>query len=685
MRALLKTVAIAAVLATGAGAALAQPPRGDLIPRKVLFGNPSRSAATISPDGRSIAFLAPRDGVMNVWVAPLGAIEQAKPLTTETGRPIRQYFWSPDSSRVLYIQDKGGTEDFLLYGTARADGQTTSYTPFAKTRVELIQISPEVKDSILIGLNNRDPKWHDIYRLNLSSGVLTKVWQNPGGYAGVVADRKLNLVLAQKSNPDGGFSYERFGPGQTLTKAFQYGLDDSQTTSVIAAPNSGRVYMLDSRGRDTAALTTLDLASGKSSVLAQDPRADISSAIEDPRTGELLAYSVDYLTSRWTALSPSVQGDIAFLDRETRGQWAVQSQSQDNRLWTIAVDRVTESPAAYLYDRSAKQLTKLFSARPELEGRTLAAMYPREIKARDGRTLVSYLTLPPASDPDGDGRPNKAVPMVLFVHGGPWGRDEYGYNGSHQWLANRGYAVLSVNYRASTGFGKGFIKAGDLQWGRAMHDDLLDAVDWAVKQGVAQPDKVAIMGGSYGGYATLAGMTMTPDRFACGVDIVGPSNLFTLLQTIPAYWQSTYEQFAKRMGDPRTEAGRALLKERSPLTYVSAIKRPLLIGQGANDPRVNVRESDQIVAAMKAKGIPVTYVLYPDEGHGFQRPQNRISFNAVAEGFLSTCLGGAAEPIGSDFQGSSLQVPEGARHVAGLEAALPHAASGAVAAPAHSR
>jgi len=256
--------------------------------------------------------------------------------------------------------------------------------------------------------------------------------------------------------------------------------------------------------------------------------------------------------------------------------------------------------------------------------------------------------------------------MVLFVHGGPWARDGYGYNGYHQWLANRGYAVLSVNYRGSTGFGKNFISAGDLQWGRKMHDDLIDAVDWAVKQGVAVPDKVAIMGGSYGGYATLAGLTFTPDKFACGVDIVGPSNLFTLLKTIPPYWEAGKQQFYKRMGDPTTEEGRALLKERSPLTFVDRIKKPLLIGQGANDPRVNVAESDQIVSAMAAKNIPVTYVVFPDEGHGFARPANNIAFNAVAENFLGPCLGGRAEPIGDTLKASTAEVKHGAEFVKGL-------------------
>jgi dipeptidyl aminopeptidase/acylaminoacyl peptidase len=298
-------------------------------------------------------------------------------------------------------------------------------------------------------------------------------------------------------------------------------------------------------------------------------------------------------------------------------------------------------------------------------------MHPRVIKSRDGLDLVSYLSLPKASDPDADGKPDKPLAMVLLVHGGPWGRDTWGYNSMHQWLANRGYAVLSVNFRSSTGFGKRFTNAGDKQWGAKMHDDLLDAVEWATAQGITDKSKVAIMGGSYGGYATLAGLTFTPETFACGVDIVGPSNLITLLQTIPPYWAPILEMFTTRVGDHRTEEGKKFLLSRSPLSFVDRIKRPLLIGQGANDPRVKQSEADQIVKAMQEKKIPVTYVLYPDEGHGFARPENRMSFNAVAEVFFAQCLGGPYEPIGDDFKGSSIQVPEGAGEIHGLPEALP--------------
>ena len=390
-------------------------------------------------------------------------------------------------------------------------------------------------------------------------------------------------------------------------------------------------------------------------MIAENPKADIGAVMTDPKTGVVEAYSVEYLREDWTAIDPDVKKSLDFLKTKLKGDLTVTSRTEADDKWTVAVDPVTGPPVVYLYDRTKESLDQFYVSRPELEGAPLVAMHPVEIKARDGLTLVSYLSLPPGSDANNDGVPDKAVPMVLFVHGGPWARDGYGYNSYHQWLANRGYAVLSVNYRGSTGFGKSFISAGDLQWGLKMHDDLIDAVDWAVKQGVTEKDKVAIMGGSYGGYATLAGLAFTPDAFACGVDIVGPSNLQTLLKTIPPYWTAGIEQFHQRMGNPDTPDGLALLKKASPLYSADKIKRPLLIGQGANDPRVNKAESDQIVEAMKARNIPVTYVLFPDEGHGFHRPENNIAFNAVAEGFLARCLGGRAEPIGGAVKASTAQ------------------------------
>jgi dipeptidyl aminopeptidase/acylaminoacyl peptidase len=664
---LFRASAVAALWLAAACWALPVQAAAELLPRADIFGNPERTSATISPDGRTLAFLAPREGVLNVWVAPVGDLAAAKPVTSETVRPIRQFSWAPDSSRILYVQDKGGDENYLLYGVDLEGKETRSYTPFEKTRVLIYAISPEVKDSILIGVNNRDPRLHDVHRLDLQSGKLSLVYENPG-WAGFAFDRQLNLRLATRQTPGGGFEVHRFEADGKTVPFMSVGAEDSLTTSPIGFTSDGKtLYLADSRGRDTAALVAMDLGSGAQAVIGQHPRADVAGAIADPATGVMQAFSANYLKSEWAPIGEALAGDIAFLDERAGGSWSVTSQSDDNRFWTLGVDRGGEPYAFYLYDRQEKSLERLFTTRPKLEGKTLARMYPLEIRSRDGLTLVSYLSLPPGSDPDGDGVPDRPLPMVLNVHGGPWARDNFGYHSEHQWLANRGYAVLSVNYRGSTGFGKGFLNAANGEFAGKMHDDLIDAVRWAIDRKVTTPDKVAIYGGSYGGYATLVGMTFTPETFACGVDIVGPSNLVTLIESFPAYWQPFLEAtWYKRVGDPRTEEGRKDLLARSPLTRVDQIKRPLLIAQGANDPRVTKLESDQLAAAMVERKIPVTYVLYPDEGHGFAVPENRISFYAVSEAFLSRCLGGRFQPVGTDFQGASLQVLEGSDYVPGL-------------------
>ena len=665
-----KTLASLTVLATVLTAAPALAQSAPLIERVKFFGNPTRAAARVSPDGKWLSWTAPRDGVMNVYVAPVASPGQAKALTAEKQRPIRQYFWAPDSKQILFVTDKGGDENFLLYGVDVASGKQTTLTPFEKTRAQVLGVSRSIKDRILVGVNNRDPRWHDVHSLDLATGKLTLVLQNDG-FGSFLADDQLNVRFAVKPRADGGSEIYKVENGKVApTPAETIAYEDNATTPAGFTRDGKTLYWLDNRGRDKTALVAQDLASGQRTVIGQSDRADVEQALADPATGRIQAYSVNYLRSEWTALDPAIKTDLDFLKGQLKGEVQVTSRTDDDALWTVAVDPVTQPSAAYLYDRKAKKLTRLFVTRPELEGATLAPMHPVEIKSRDGLTQVSYLTLPPGSDANGDGKPEKPVPLVLLVHGGPWGRDAYGFNGMHQWLANRGYAVLSPNFRASTGFGKAYTQAGDMQWGRKMHDDLLDAVDWAVKGGVTSKDKVAIMGGSYGGYATLAGLAFTPDAFACGVDIVGPSNLVTLLNSIPPYWQAIRTQFNRSMGDPSTPEGRAVLTERSPLTKADQIKKPLLIGQGANDPRVNQAESDQIVKALQAKNIPVTYVLFPDEGHGFARPQNNLAFYATTEHFLERCLGGRAEPFGDALQGSSITVPHGAEFAPGLAPAL---------------
>ncbi|HEX9278219.1 MAG TPA: S9 family peptidase [Casimicrobiaceae bacterium] len=643
-----------------------------LIPRKDIFGNPTRTLPAISPDGKNIAYIAPRDSVLNVFVAPRDDIAAAKPITADKKRGIRGFFWAQNSKQLIYTQDEGGDENWRIHVVGIATAQDSVISPAGKVQGQVLATSVTKPDEILIGINDRDPQNHDVYRHNLKTGEQKLLFTNEDGYNTFVADDSLALRMAAKQTPGGGLEVFKRDSAGKMTSFTRISPEDALTTQFVGFDVAGTtLYALDSRGRDKAALVTIDVDTGAPKVLAESDKADVSGTLAHPATGKVQAAQIDYLRDEWQAIDPAIKGDIEFLNANARGQWKVTSRSHDDMRWTVQVDRVTEPVAFWMYDRGAKQFTKLFTARPNLEGAPLSPMYPVEIKVRDGLTLVSYLTLPRGTDPGGSGKPSKALPMVLYVHGGPWYRDSFGYNPTHQWLANRGYAVLSVNYRGSTGFGKKFVNIADMQFAGTMHDDLIDAVKWAIDKGIAEKDKIAIMGGSYGGYATLVGMTFTPDTFACGVDIVGPSNLVTLIESFPPYWQPFMEvSWYKHVGDPRTEEGKKFLLTRSPITRVDQIKRPLLIGQGANDPRVTRKESDQIVAAMNARKIPVTYAIYTDEGHGFARPENRISFYAIAENFLSTCLAGRAEPIGDDAKGAALAVPDGASNVPGLKDAL---------------
>jgi dipeptidyl aminopeptidase/acylaminoacyl peptidase len=642
---------------------------GTLIPRDVLFGNPTRTQARLSPDGKYVSYIAPRDGVLNVWIAPYGKLDAAQPLTRDTKRGIRQHFWAYDGQHVLYLQDQGGDENWRVHSVEVSSGKDLDLTPIAGVQAQVVGMSPQRPGVALVGLNDRKAEWHDLYEIDIASGARKLVEQNDQEFAGYVEDESLTPRLAVKSGADGDEMLVRNAKGG-WDSLLKYGPEDTQTTGPLVIEGEGRTALINSSiGRNTAALVRVNLDTRAQTVLAASDRADIAGVWLEPRTRKPQAYSVNYLVNSVTAIDPAVQKDIDALTKALGPQFDVTSRTLNDRRWVVVVDDPLTALSSYLYDRDTGAVSKLFDQRPALAGAPLAPMKALEIKSRDGLTLVSYLTLPKGADTDGDGRPDKPLPLVLNVHGGPWARDAYGFDAEHQWLANRGYAVLSVNYRGSTGFGKQFINAGNLEWAAKMHDDLLDAIDYAVREKITTADSVAIYGGSYGGYATLVGLTFTPDRFACGVDIVGPSNLATLLGSIPPYWKAFFEQLAQRVGDPRTEAGRKLLAERSPLTRVAAIAKPLLIMQGANDPRVKQAESDQIVAAMQAKKLPVTYVLFPDEGHGFARPENRTAAYAVSEGFLSQCLGGRFEPVGDDFAGSSIEVRAGAQFVPGLPAA----------------
>ena len=641
-----------------------------LIPRNLLFGNPDKASPQISPDGTHLSYLAPVDGVLNVWVAPADDPASARPVTRDTGRGIRLYGWTYNGNQVAYLQDSGGDENWHIYTVNVDSGEIRDITPIEGVRAQIQESSPKHPKHLLVGLNDRNPQFHDIYLVDLDTGERILVQQNDG-FAGFVTDDDLNIRFATRLTPDGGSEYLQRSSDGDWTHSFTIGMEDSVTTWPLGFDKTGQIlFLVDSRGRDTAALKSVNLVTDAETELASDYRADVDDTLVHPTEKTIQAVSFNYERKRWQVLEEAIAADLEYLSRVADGDMEVVSRTLDDSCWIVAYLLDNGPVRYYRYLRQEREAQFLFTNRQALQGLPLVKVHPVTIPARDGLELVCYYSLPLEAEPVQEGSTREPLPLALLVHGGPWARDSWGYNPVYQLLANRGYAVLSVNFRGSTGFGKNFINAANFEWGGKMHDDLIDAVNWAINKGIADPERVAIMGGSYGGYATLVGMTFTPEVFACGVDIVGPSNLVTLLNTIPPYWQPIIDLFTSRVGDHRTEEGTEFLLRRSPLTYVDNICRPLLIGQGANDPRVKQSESDQIVQAMQDKEIPVTYVLYPDEGHGFARPENNLSFFAVAEAFLAQHLGGRYEPVGDDLAGASITVPAGEEGIPGLTEAL---------------
>lgn len=638
-----------------------------LIPRKTFFGNPDKAMVRLSPDGRYLSFLAPVEGVLNVWVGPREDPSAARPVTQDTFRGIRFYEWAFTNDHVLYLQDKNGDENWRIYSVCLSTGEIKDLTPFEGVQARLVKTSSLFPAEILVSTNDRLPQYHDLYRIRLDTGERTLIQKNDR-FVGFLTDEQFRVRLGVMMTEDGGMSYLQ-PMGEGWEHFMEVPSEDMLTTNLLGFDREGNtLYLTDSRGRNTSALYAMDFLTRNQSLLAEDSRSDADESLMHPYHQRPQAVAFNYDRMYWKVLDPAISSHFEYLSSLDVGDMRVISRSLDDRWWVVAYEKDNAPIAYYLYDCTTRKVVFLFTNRKDLEGLPLSRMHSVVIPSRDGLNLVSYYTLPPRY---GEALlPDHPLPTVLFVHGGPWGRDIWGYEPYHQWLANRGYAVLSVNFRASTGFGKAFVNAGDKEWGGKILEDLLDGVNWAVQAGITDPQKVAIMGGSFGGYATLLGLTRAPQTFACGVDIVGPSNLITLLETIPPYWKPMFKLFSTRVGDPATDEGRALLISHSPLTYAENICRPLLIGQGANDPRVKQSESDQIIQAMQQKNIPVTYILYPDEGHGFARPENRLSFNAVAEAFLSSILGGHCEPVGDDFKGSSITAPVGAELIPGLREAL---------------
>ena len=618
-----------------------------LISRDLLFGNPERTSPALSPDGKRLAWLAPdTNNVLQVWVKTVGK-DDDKIITADKKRGIRQYFWAKDNRNLIYLQDSDGDENFHVYGVDLGSGNVRDYTPSQGVRAQITDLNPDFPNEVLLELNLRDRSLFDVYRLNLKNGALELDTENPGDVTGWGADSKFRVRSAQIATPEGGTEIRVRADDKSPWKTFLK-VGPEEILNALGFTQDGQsLYLMSSLGRDTAAVVEKNLADGKEKVLAASDEVDAGEVLMHPRRYVVEAVSFSPGRTRWQVVDPAVKEDFDGLAKMNDGDFSIADRTEADDVWLVGFQSDRAPGRFYRWDRKSKQGTFLFTTRPKLDGLSLAEMRAVVITARDGLKLNSYLTLPVGVAPTN-------LPLVLFPHGGPWARDEWGFNGYAQWLANRGYAVLQPNFRGSTGYGKKFLNAGNKQWGLKMHDDLIDAVNWAVKEGYADPKKIGIVGGSYGGYCALAGITFTPDVFACAVDMFGPSNIKTLIGSIPPYWKPMLSMFNVRLADVNDPKDAEVVKKASPLNSADRIIRPLLIGQGANDPRVKPAESEQIVAAIEKNHGNAIYVVYSDEGHGFARPENRTDFNARAEAFLGTYLGGRVEPMeGPKITGST--------------------------------
>ena len=616
------------------------PDKPAVIPREVLFGNPERASPRLSPDGRRMGYLAPDEGVLNVWVRTVGA-DDGRAITHDRKRGIRVFFWAQDNRHVLYLQDSDGDENWHLYAVDLETGVIRDLSPFEGVRVEDVITDPNFPDDVLAAMNQRDKQVFDLHRINLQSGEITPEAENPGNYVGWLTDHEFRVRGATAAMPDGGFQLlVSHDPGAEFQPCLTWGPEDNGG-ALGFAPDGEHLYIEDSLESDTTELYTIDLKAQGKQVLCHNGQVDLGPVITHPTKHHVQAAGHSLHRLQWTLLDDSIAEDFKAIEKVHPGEFSIVSRDREDSTWLVAYTSDREPVRYYAYNRETRSATYLFSNRPDLENYTLAPMKPVTITSRDGLDLHSYLTVPAGAEP-------KGLPLVLNVHGGPWARDEWGYDPEAQWLANRGYAVLQVNFRGSTGFGKAFLNAGNREWGAKMHHDLLDAVEWAVAEGVADPKRICIYGGSYGGYAALVGAAFTPDVFSCAIDIVGPSSIITLIQSVPPYWQPLLNVFRVRVGDVETE--KEFLDSRSPLFKADRINIPMLIAQGANDPRVKQAEAEQIVNALRAKGKEVDYLLYADEGHGFARPENRMAFYAAAEQFLARHLGGRCEKPASGEQ-----------------------------------
>jgi dipeptidyl aminopeptidase/acylaminoacyl peptidase len=649
-----------------------------LLARKVLFGQVDRASVKISPDGQRIGWLGPVAGTLNVWVAPADDISKAQVVTKVTGEDIHSWWWAFSADRVVFAHDKNGDDSLHLYAVDLKKNETKDLTPVDGVTAELVALSPRRPKEALVGMSDHGKKARDVYLVDLTTGTRKLAQPNDGGFGAWTADDDLHVRYATRRNADASLDILQPAHGTQKWTVFEH-VDPGNALNVqpVDFDKTGNtLYLEDSRNRDTSGLFAIDTKTGTATLVAENAKTDVETVLLHPVTKTIEAVSFDYDRPTWKVVDASVEGDFYYLQTFGDGTLVVTSRSLDEQHWLVGYTHGDGPTHYYRYDRDPDipgnpgKATFLFTGQESLEKAKLALMSPVVIKARDGLDLVSYLTLPLASDPRGEGRPAHALPMVVWVHDGPASRASLEYSPEQQLLASRGYAVLSVNYRGSTGFGPKFRNAGDLEWGGKMNDDLVDAVRWAVDQKVADPSKVAIVGAGYGGYAALLGMETSPETFACGVDLGGPSNLPAFVQTAPPEPRLEIEPVDREIGDWRTDDGKKLLAERSPATHLEAIKNPLLIGQGKDDPRVREADTAAFVAALKAKRVPVTYALFADEDNGLDEPANRTTFGVLTEIFLAECLGGSFQPIGEDLAGSTMTVPIGAHHIYGLRTAM---------------
>ncbi|MEH2068369.1 MAG: S9 family peptidase [Nostoc sp.] len=614
-----------------------------LIPREILFGNPEKASPRLSPDGKYLAYIAPDEqNVLQVWLRTVGQ-EDDQILTADKKRGIRIFFWTYNADQLIYMQDSDGDENFHLYLVNIHSKITRDLTPFQGVKAELVEIEPKFPDEILVALNLNNPQKFDVYRINLKNGAVEFDTDNPGNIISWTADADFQVNAATASTPDGGYDLLLRESTDKQWEILRHWGPEEEGSPISFSDDGKTLYIEANHDANAQRLLAVDLDTRQETVIAQDEQYDVVGIMIQPVTRVIEAVSFYKDKQEWRVIDQSIAADFEEIAKLRSGEFSLISRDLEDKNWLVAYNTDDGPVYYYAYNRESKTNTFLFSNQPKLEDLQLASMQPISYEARDGLTIHGYLTTPV-------GIASQNLPTVLLVHGGPWVRDTWGLDPEAQWLANRGYAVLQVNYRGSTGYGKAFVNAGNREWAGKMHDDLIDGVNWLVEQGISDPQKIAIMGGSYGGYATLVGLTFTPEIFAAGVDIVGPSNLISLIQTIPPYWEPLKAMFYHRVGNLETEE--EFLKSRSPLFFVDKIQKPLLIGQGANDPRVKQSESDQIVNAMQQAGLPVRYALYPDEGHGFARPENRLHFFAIAEEFLAKYLGGRFEPL-ADIPGHS--------------------------------